>query len=85
MGAEFDAARKRTGAFVPEGARGGIESSEPANRRDSRRERSFLLESSRSSGYDCGLRFDKWEMSATAIVDALINLHQRTHSAWSAK
>ena len=36
---------------------------ERTDRRDLRRQKSFSLESSGSSGYDGGLRLDRWEMS----------------------
>ena len=40
----------------------GLAPLERANKRDSRRRRSFSLESSGSSGYDGGLKFDRWDM-----------------------
>ncbi len=47
--------------------RGRFGALERANRRDSRRQRSFSFESIGSSGYDRDLLCDKWEMSTDMV------------------
>ena len=55
------------------GVSGGIGTMEQPDRHESRRERSFPLESGSSPGYDGGLRFDRWEINARRPKCASIN------------
>ena len=61
VGSEVDAARKRAGIVVAGASVAGL-AVERSGGRETRRETLVLLESRWLSGYDRGLRFDKWEI-----------------------